>query len=127
MKFLLKEDILLIHSFLIDETGGSHGVRDYNAIMTAEALPKQILFGKEVYPTIFLKAAVYTRTIIFSHPFVDGNKRTAMTIASIFLENNEYIMRAKEGEIEKFALRIVNEKFELPIIADWFRRHTYRR
>ena len=127
MKFLLKEDILLIHSFIIDETGGSHGVRDYHAIMTAEALPKQKLFGKEAYPTIFLKAAVYARTIMFSHPFIDGNKRTAMAIAFVFLENNGHIAHAKEGEIEQFALRVVREKLALTAIAAWFRRHARKR
>ena len=86
MKYLTKEQILIIHSIIIDETGGMHGVRDHNAVLSVEALPRQKLFGKELYPTIFLKATVYTRNIIMNHFFIDGNKRTGMTAASVFLE-----------------------------------------
>ena len=107
MDYLVKEDILLIDSIIIDETGGSHGVRDYHAILTLEDLPRQTVFVKELYPTVFLKAALYVRNIIMGHPFVDGNKRTGMTAASVFLENNGYKITAQKGEIEKFALKIV--------------------
>lgn len=124
MIYLTKEQILLIHSMVIDETGGSHGIRDYNAILSLESLPKQGAFGKELYPTIFLKAALYIRNIISSHPFVDGDERTAMTSASVFIENNEYKIIAKEGEIEKFALKIISKKLELVTIADWLKKHS---
>lgn len=109
---------------IIDETGGSHGVRDYNAILSLENLPKQQAFGRELYPTIFLKAAVYVRNIISSHPFVDGNKRTGMTAASVFLEENGLKVMAKEGEIEKFALKIVSKKLELEAITRWLQKHS---
>ena len=89
MEYLKKDHIFLIHSMVVDETGGMHGVRDYNAILSVEKLPKQKMFGKELYHTVFLKAAVYARTIIMNHPFIDGNKRTGMTTAFVFLERNE--------------------------------------
>lgn len=109
---------------IIDETGGSHGVRDHNAILSLESLPQQNVFGKELYPSLFHKAAVYARNIIASHPFLDGNKRTAMTAASVFLENNGYRLNAKEGLVEKFALRVIKEKLNVNEIAAWFQRHT---
>lgn len=109
---------------IIDETGGMHGVRDYHTILSLEDTPRQKVFGKELYPTIFLKAAVYIRNLIMSHSFIDGNKRTGMTSASVFLENNGYITTVKKGEIEKFALRVVNESLNLDIIADWLRKHS---
>lgn len=124
MKYLSAEDILQIHSMIIDEIGGLHGVRDYHTILSLEDTPRQKVFGKELYPTIFLKAAVYIRNLIMSHSFIDGNKRTGMTSASVFLENNGYIITAKKGEIEKFALRVVNESLNLDIIADWLRKHS---
>ena len=111
---------------IIDETGGSHGVRDHSAILSLEQSPRQAVFGKELYPTVFLKAALYTRDIIMSHPFMDGNKRTSMVTASIFLENNGYRFTAKSGEIERFALRIIHEKLSIEIIASWFERHAKR-
>lgn len=111
---------------VIDETGGSHGIRDYHALAVLEDLPKQKAFGREFYPTAFDKAAVYARNIIGAHPFVDGNKRTAMTAAAVFLEDNGYQITATEGHIEQFALRIIREKLSLPRIAAWFKQNSRR-
>ena len=122
--YLTAERILQIHSMLIDETGGSHGLRDHNAILSVEQMPQQTAFGKELYPSVFLKAAVYARSIIMNHPFIDGNKRTGVTSAFVFLEWNGYESTAKEGEVEEFALKVVTEKFSLEIIADWFKKHS---
>ncbi len=124
MVFLTKEQILLIHSMVIDETGGSHGVRDYYAVLSLENLPKQRVFGQELYPTIFLKAAVYARNIITGHPFIDGNKRTSMAAASVFLENNGYKIISAEGKIKQFALEVIHKKLQLNEIALWFKRNS---
>ncbi|MBI2123822.1 MAG: type II toxin-antitoxin system death-on-curing family toxin [Candidatus Wildermuthbacteria bacterium] len=126
MRYLTKEQVLLIHSMVIDETGGSHGVRDYGAILSLESLPRQSAFGKELYPTLFSKAAVYARNIISGHPFVDGNKRTAMTAASVFLENNRYKLIAEKGTVEKFALLLIKKKLTIETIASWFEKNTER-
>lgn len=109
---------------IIDETTGAHGVRDFNVVHGLEQLPRQKVFGKELYPTIFVKAAVYARTIVMNHPFIDGNKRTGMTAAAIFLEENGYQISTKEGEIEKFALEIISQRHSLDVMASWFQRHS---
>ena len=124
MNYLKAEEILLVHSLVIDETGGIHGVRDTNVILSLEKLPQQTAFGEELYPTVFFKAAVYTRTIIMNHPFIDGNKRTGMTSAVVFLENNDVNFFAQEGEIEKIVLKIINERLSLEELADWFEHHS---
>ncbi len=126
MKYLSREEILLIHSMIVDETGGMHGVRDYHAILVLEDLPRQSVFGKELYSDIFSKAAVYARNIIKSHPFIDGNKRTGMTSASVFIEDNGYKVIAEKGEIEKFALKIATGKLDIKEIAVWLKRHSKR-
>jgi len=127
MRYLTASQILLIHSMLIDEHGGSHGVRERNLIASLEQLPAQKAFGKELYPTIYLKSAVYARNIITSHPFFDGNKRTGITCAAISLENNGYVFDAKEGELEHYAILIAREKPELKEIAAWLKAHSKRK
>ena len=122
--YLGVEEILLIHSLIIDETGGSHGVRDRHALQSLAESPRQSAFGNELYPTLFHKAAVYVRNIIHFHPFVDGNKRSAMTTASIFPEENDFVVTAIEGEIEEFALRVGAQKMEINEIAVWLKRHS---
>ena len=105
---------------VIDETGGAHGVRDRQAILSLAELSQQQAFGKELYPSIWLKAAVYARNIIMNHPFLDGNKRTGMLVASVFLEDNGYTLDVKEGAVEKFALAIVKDRLSLESMAEWF-------
>jgi len=109
---------------VVDETGGMHGVRDHLALQALVGSPRQEVFGKKLYPTIFEKAAIYARGIIMNHPFVDGNKRTGMTSAVVFLENNGYLLTAEEGTVAKFALEIVNKKLEIKPIASWLKRHS---
>ena len=124
MNYLGVDDILLIHSIVINEIGVSHGVRDTHAILSIVEMPKQSISGKELYPTIFEKAAVYARDIIMNHPFIDGNKRTGMTTGAVFLEDNGYVFTAKEGEIEHFALKVIREKLEMREITKWFKEHS---
>lgn len=127
MKYLLVADILLIHSAVVDETGGSHGVRDNKTLLALEALPKQSAFGQELYPTLFHKAAVYIRNIIFAHPFIDGNKRTAMTAADVFLQLNEHKIIVEKGGVEKFALAIIEHHLEINDITDWLKKNSQKK
>lgn len=127
MNYLTAEDILLIHSMLIDEYGGAHGVRENQLLLSTEQLPQQAAFGQELYPSPFLKAAVYARNIITSHPFFDGNKRTGITCAAVFLENNGFEAIAKNGEFETYAVQIAKEKPALEDIAEWLKAHFMKR
>lgn len=124
MQYLQIEHLLKMHSFVIDETGGLHGIRDRGRLESVIARPAQVVFGRELYNTVFAKAAVYAHDIIFDHPFLDGNKRTGMTAAFVFLEDNGYGATAKAGEIETFALDVVTKKFDIPTIAVWLKKHT---
>lgn len=124
MTYLTVEQVLLIHSMVIDETGGLHGLRDRGRLLSAVESPKTSGFGREYYPSLFEKAAVVARSIILDHPFLDGNKRTGMTAAFIFLENNGWETIAKRGEIEAMALTIATEKPEPAALATWLKKHV---
>ena len=124
MTYLSIEDLLRIHSALIDETGGSHGIRDHHAFATLGHLPKQSAFGKELYPSIFGKAAVYVRNIIFGHLFIDGNTRTAMAAADVFLQLNGYRIAVSEGGVEKVALSMIEQKLSLDDISSWLKKNS---
>lgn len=126
MKYLSARHILFLHSLVLEKDGGASGVRDYHAILSLENLPRQKVFGKELYPTIFHKAALYIRNIIMGHPFIDGNKRTGMLCATTFLENSGYGFTAERGEIEKFALKVIRKHFTIKQIADWLKKHSQR-
>ena len=109
---------------ILDETGGLHGVRHLNLLQSAAELPKQAAFGSELYPDAHTKAAVYARSIIMNHPFVDGNKRTGITTALIFLADNGHEDLTKESEVEKFAVQIVKKRLTVEQIAAWLKKKT---
>ncbi len=123
-RYLAEEEILLAHFKLIERYGGAHGVRSRERIKSVVNAPKQAVFGTEQYPDLFEKAAVYARNIIGDHPFNDGNKRTGITVAIMFLQRNGQKFKAKKGELEDFAVRIAIEHPDIPAIAAWLERHT---
>ena len=75
IQYISLEEILRIHFQVIEDYGGSHGVRDEGRLKSVVNAPKQEVFGEEQYSSLFDKAAVYLRNIIGDHPFSDGNKR----------------------------------------------------
>lgn len=124
MRYLTGEEILVIHARLIEETGGLHGVRDLNLLGSLPERPKMQFGGTDLYEGIFRKAAAYFESCAYHHIFTDGNKRTAIAIATRFLFLNGHELNAENKSIESFVLQAVERKFELGKIADWFKKHS---
>lgn len=124
MRYLTIKDILLLHSIAIDATGGSHGLRDLGLLESAVARPEASFSGEDLYPDLFLKTASLLHSLLRNHPFVDGNKRTAMFSAMTVLELNGYEFISEQMEIVDFALKIENEKLSVEQISDWLKEHT---
>ncbi len=89
--------------------------------------PKQVLFGHELYPTIWLKAAFILQKITKKHIFADGNKRTALVVTTFFLFKNNYKLNYSKDEGRDFILFITNsddtEKI-MKFAADWLQEHS---
>jgi death-on-curing protein len=125
MKFLDFDDLGIIHIQIIDASGGSQGIRDKGRIESALASMRQEVFGEDLYPSIFEKAAVLMRGVIADHPFVDGNKRTGTMAALIFLNLNNYDTSAlTDQELEDFAVQVAVEHLDIPVIAAWLKAHS---
>jgi death-on-curing protein len=82
------KEILTIHKTLIDNFGGSHGVRDMALLESALARPFQMYDNTYLYKTFLHKAAALIESLLINHPFVDGNKRTGYTVLRLFLMQN---------------------------------------
>lgn len=124
MKWLDLDDIELIHMQIIDASGGSQGIRDRGRLESALAAMQQEMFGQELYPTIFEKAAALMRGVIADHPFVDGNKRTGVMSALIFLNLNGFNTgQLSNKELEDFAVQVAVEHLDVPVIAAWLEKH----
>ena len=123
MKYLSPEQILFIHSRLIDTTGGGHGVRDIGLLQSAAARPKATYGRKDLYPDVFQKAAALLESLANNHPFIDGNKRTAITSAAIFLRQNGYLLEASQDELERFTLSVATRGVSFKDIVTWLSLH----
>ncbi|MDO8183881.1 MAG: type II toxin-antitoxin system death-on-curing family toxin [bacterium] len=122
MRYLTGEELLIIHSLIIEETGGSHGVRDVSLLASIIAKPKMQFGGKDLYPGVFTKAAVIFESIASYHVFIDGNKRTAIITAARFLNLNGYNLHLDNKTLEDFTLQAVVEKLSIEVIAIWFKK-----
>ena len=124
MVSLTLEQILQLHALVFVKDGGADGVRDVGRLEAAVSTQHQVVFGEELYTTVFAKAAALMRGIIDDHPFVDGNKRTAMLAGLTLLEVNGYSFVARCGELEDFAVRVATDHLDIDAIADWLKRHS---
>ena len=124
MRYLKAEQVLFIHARIIAETGGMHGVRDVGLLRSAVERPRATFGGKDLYRDLFHKAAALLESLIGNHPFLDGNKRTAISAAGLFLVLNGDALDATQRELETFALDVTLKKRDVQDAAAWFRRQS---
>ena len=124
MKYLTVEDVLLLHDLAIEDSGGSHGLRDLGLIEFAVNRPRAMFGGEDLYPDIFSKVGALCQSLLKNHPFVDGNKRTSLLSAMTMLEVNAYRFECAQDEIVRFGVAIDNENIQPEEIASWFKKHS---
>lgn len=122
--YLSAHQILFIHARLIDTTGGEHGLRDLGLLESATARPQATFDNEELYPDLFQKTAALMESLAQNHPFVDGNKRTAITASALFLLQNGRRLQTTNETLEQFTFQVVNERPSLDEIASWFQHYT---
>lgn len=123
-KYPTLDEVVAIHFRVTEKTGGSQGVRDWDLLSSALGRPQATFGGEDLYPDIFSKAAALIQSLSSNHPFVDGNKRTALTTLEYFLHLNGHNLKATQREKVDFTLWAENEKPTLEQIADWIKKHT---
>jgi death-on-curing protein len=120
MNYLTAEQVLFIHARLIAETGGEHGILDLGLLQSAAARPQATFDKQDLYPELFSKAAALLESLIGNHAFVDGNKRTAITAAGLFLRINGYRLTASNQQLEVFTLQCAQHLVSLEQMTIWF-------
>ena len=114
--FLGLADVLRIHVDQIERYGGRAGIRDQGLLQSALAMPGASFGGEFLHRNLYEMAAAYAFHLSQNHPFVDGNKRTGLASALVFLELNaislddpggllyQTMMDVASGSLEKLAL-----------------------
>jgi death-on-curing protein len=121
VNFLTVEQVLFIHFRLLGETGGGHGLRDLGLLESAVARPRATFDRRELYPDVFHQAAALLDSLINNHPFVDGNKRTGITAAGLFLRRNGWRLQTGNAELEQFTLQVARGELEVDGMAAWLK------
>ena len=123
MKKLSKKQVLMLHTQLIQQTGGSDGVRDYNLLDSALENPFQSFGGEELYPTIQAKAARLGYGLIKNHCMIDVNKRIGTHAMLVFLVLNGIELKYTQKELYETILDIAAGKIEYEDLLQWVLDH----
>ena len=125
--FLTQEEILFIHQQEIQISGGDPTIRDREGVEACVDAPKASFGGDFLYD-IFGMAASYIASLAIRHPFLDGNKRTALASALTFLYINGYtISESHEEELADLVLDFVTKKISKEDVAEHFRTKCLER
>jgi death-on-curing protein len=111
-QFLTLTEVLEFHEDLIREFGGSPGIRDLGLAESALAMPQSGAGDEFFHAFPFEMAAAYLYHIAQNHPFIDGNKRTALAAALTFLELNGYVVLGGEYELESAMRKVASRKLD---------------
>lgn len=123
MIILSKEQILMLHSQLIEATGGSDGIRDEGMLESAISNPFQTFGGKELYPSIQAKAAQLCYGLVKNHPMIDGNKRIGAHAMLVFLALNGYELQYAQTELSDTILSVAAGELDTTDILKWIIAH----
>jgi death-on-curing protein len=93
-EFLTLDEVFGIHADQIRRYGGSSGLRDLGLLQSALSMPQTTFDDEFLHGTVFEMAAAYLFHLARNHPFMDGNKRTALMCALVFLGLNGYRLDA---------------------------------
>lgn len=123
MKRLSKDHILMLHTQLIHQTGGSNGIRDFNLLESSIESPFQSFDGKELYPTVQAKAARLGYCLVKNHCMLDGNKRIGAHAMLVFLSLNGIELSYTQKELYEIILDVAGGKAEYENLLDWILSH----
>ena len=123
MIWISAEDVILIHSRVIEGSGGLDGLRDRDGLEAAVSAPMQTFDGKELYPTDLEKIARLGFGLASNHAFVDGNKRIGAMMTQLLLKWNGYDLTLRSGELAEMFIAIADGTAKEKDLLDWIHRH----
>lgn len=123
MIWISAEDILLIHSRVIEGSGGLDGLRDSAGLEAAIAAPMLTFDGQELYPSDIEKIARLGFGLASNHAFVDGNKRISAMMTQLLLKWNGYDLTLRTGELADMFIAIADGTANGKDLLDWVYAH----
>ncbi len=122
--FLSVAHVLAIHRRMIEEFGGDPGLRDYGLLESAVMMPAVRYEGRLLHEGVPAMAAAYLFHICRNHPFVDGNKRTSLAAAEVFVLVNGMKLSATGKQLERLVRGVAEGTHSKDDAIAFFRKHT---
>ena len=119
--FLGLADVIRVHVDQIERYGGRVGTRDLGLLQSALAMPRASFGGEWLHRDLYEMAAAYAFHVAQDHPFVDGNKRTALACALVFLELNGVTITDPEGRLYQAMMDVASGALDKLGLASIFR------
>ena len=123
MRMLSKNQVLALHAALLEEFGGTGGIRDMGMLESALAAPFQTFGGESLYPSLQAKAAQLGFGLVCNHPFLDGNKRTGAHVMLVFLALNGIELEYTQQELIDVTLSVARGETDSPALLQWILCH----
>lgn len=120
--FLSVEHVLDIHRRMVEEFGGDAAIRDRGLLEAAVMMPAARFGGRFLHEGVATMAAAYLFHLCKNHPFADGNKRTALAAAEVFLLLNGGRPRASDEEVEELTFGVADGRVPKDEVTAFFRR-----
>lgn len=127
IRFLRCAEVIEMHNFFVMRFGGGFGTRDNDLLESALHQPQVKFGGEYLHKDLFAMAAAYGFHFIKNHPFVDGNKRTGVATAVLFLETNDTPITLTNKELYTLALDIACSKISKEQLATIFKQKRKER
>jgi len=121
--FLTLAEALAIHRDQIERYGGDAGIRDLSLLESAIAMPQAGVRGEYLHADLFEMAGAYLFHIVRNHPFLDGNKRTGLAAALVFLDLNGVDVEAGPAALERMVREVAEGRAGKPKLAAFFAKH----
>lgn len=117
------EDVIALHSRIIQKSGGIDGLRDRALLEAAVAAPLQSFGDTDFYPSIPEKAARLGFGLASNHAFLDGNKRIGAMMVQLILKWNGYDLQLQTGELADAFISVASGAMNEQQLCDWIERH----
>ncbi len=126
-EFLTLDEVLVIHADQIRCYGGSSGLRDLGLLQSALSMPQTTFDDEFLHGTVFEMAAAYLFHLARNHPFVDGNKRTALMCALVFLGLNGYRLDAEPDALYRLVDGVASGEVDKADVSVFLREESVQR
>lgn len=123
MIVLSKDQVKLLHTDLIQQTGGTDGIWDEGLLDSALNAPFQGFDGIEAFPSIQQKAARLGFGLVRNHPFLDGNKRIGAHVMLVFLALNHIELEYTQTELSDVILKVAAGEYGYDQLLQWIILH----